>query len=212
MALPAESEREPGPDAAAAERAGAAARRLVVALVNNAAHDVLLTRVADALEGLATELEPSARTSRYDGHAPFQPGSFAADLVRSHPYLGRANPVAPPLDFVRTADGVHATATYDRRWEGPPGAVHGGALAGAFDLMLAAAASAAEKLTMTGTLTVKYLRPTPLGVPVTYEAGLLEVRDRAVRTWGLATAEGQVTAEGEGVFVVVDREHFDSRR
>jgi acyl-coenzyme A thioesterase PaaI-like protein len=210
MALPAENEGEA--DAAAAERAGAAARRLVVALVNNAADDEVLTRVADALDGLATELEPYARASRYDGHAPFRPGSFDPAITRSHPYLGPASPVAPPLDFVRTADGVHATATYDRRWEGPPGAVHGGALAGAFDLMLAAAASAAEKLTMTGTLTIKYRRPTPLGVEVTYEAGLLEVRDRAVRTWGRATADGHVTAEGEGVFVVVDREHFDSRR
>jgi acyl-coenzyme A thioesterase PaaI-like protein len=208
MALPA----EPGPEAAAAERAGAAARRLVVALVNTGAPGATLERVAETLEGLAADLEPFARASRYDGHPPLQPGTFDAGLVRSHPYLGPANPVAPPLDFVRTADGVHATAVYDRRFEGPPGAVHGGALAGAFDLMLGAAASASGKLTMTGTLTVRYRRPTPLGVEVVYEAGLLDVRERAVRTWARATAEGELTAEGEGVFVAVDRERFGAPR
>jgi len=86
-------------------------------------------------------------------------------------------------------------------YEGPPGLVHGGVCALVLDHMLGEAAS--EGLTkplFTGTITVKYLRGTPLGA---LRADADVDRVEGVKTFvrgNLSDALG-VTAEAEGVFV-----------
>ena len=80
--------------------------------------------------------------------------------------IGIRNPVAPPLAIERDADGsvftdFHLGAAY----EGPPGHVHGGIAALVLDHVLGeAASSTAEKPRLTGTITLRYLRTTRLGL------------------------------------------------
>jgi acyl-coenzyme A thioesterase PaaI-like protein len=65
-----------------------------------------------------------------------------------------------------------------RRFEGPPGAAHGGIVAAYLDEVLAGAAvSATGRLYVTGELSVRYVRGTPIERP-------LLGRGRAVRDWG----------------------------
>jgi acyl-coenzyme A thioesterase PaaI-like protein len=82
---------------------------------------------------------------------------------------------------VRTfkADGeVLAPIVIPSRFEGPPGAAHGGIVAAYLDEILAGAAvSETGRLYLTGELTVRYVRGTPIERP-------LLGRGRAVRDWG----------------------------
>ncbi len=54
------------------------------------------------------------------------------------------------------------TACFDWAYEGPPTCVHGGVIAEVFDEVLGAANIVAGVRAMTGTLTVRYRKPTPL--------------------------------------------------
>ena len=57
---------------------------------------------------------------------------------------------------------IKGTVTFGSAYEGPPGHVHGGYVAAAFDELLGMTQSLGGMPGMTGTLTVRYRRPTPL--------------------------------------------------
>ena len=116
--------------------------------------------------------------------------------------VGLRNPVAPPLDMQRDPAGrawadFHLGAAY----EGPPNLVHGGVSAMILDQVLGEAAGAGGKPGMTGTLTLRYRRATPLG---DLHAEARVDRTEGVKTYVTGTisdAEG-VTVEAEGVFIL----------
>ena len=115
--------------------------------------------------------------------------------------IGLRNPVAPPLSVQHHPDGsVSADFTLGAAYEGPPGHVHGGVAALILDHMLGEAASPATSPRLTGTISLRYLRPTRLGA--------LRVQAAAERTEGVKTfatgfisdSEGP-TVQAEGVFI-----------
>lgn len=116
--------------------------------------------------------------------------------------VGVRNPIAPPLQMQRDPSGrawadFHLGAAY----EGPPGLVHGGVAALVLDQVLGEAAGAGGKPGMTGTLTLRYRRGTPLG-DLHAEAHIDRVE--GIKTWvvgSISDAEG-VTVEAEGVFIL----------
>jgi acyl-coenzyme A thioesterase PaaI-like protein len=75
---------------------------------------------------------------------------------------------------------------------------------------------------MTGTLTIRYLRPTPLHTELIIEAELVRIKGRKIFTEGRILADGLLTAEAEGLFISIDpskmealvkaREGYESRR
>ena len=81
------------------------------------------------------------------------------------PVGGACNPIAPPITFTVDGDVVVGEVTYGSAYEGPPGCVHGGYIAAAFDELLGFANSLSGTPGMTGTLTVRYRRPTPSTTP-----------------------------------------------
>mgnify|MGYP006303230097 CR=1 FL=1 len=99
-------------------------------------------------------------------------------------------------------------ARFGPAYEGPPGCVHGGWVAAAFDEVLGFAQSLTGIPGMTGTLTVIYRRPTPLETDLRFEARVerTEGRKRFVR--GTVTGGGELTAEAEGIFIAIDPERF----
>lgn len=127
--------------------------------------------------------------------------SEGGQMPWGNPVIGLRNPIAPPLVLHRTADGGKAADFHlGAAYEGPPGHVHGGVSALILDHVLGEAASSAEHPRLTGTISMRYLRTTPLGD--------LRVEARIVRTEGVKTfavghlsdADG-VTVEAEGVFI-----------
>ncbi|MDQ2628340.1 PaaI family thioesterase [Mycolicibacter senuensis] len=124
-------------------------------------------------------------------------------LAWGNAVIGLRNPIAPPLVIEHGEAGdcwadFHLGAAY----EGPPGLVHGGVSALVLDHLLGEAASdGLTKALYTGTITVKYLRGTPLG-PLRAEASIY--RTEGFKTYArghIADASG-VTVEADGVFIL----------
>ncbi len=124
-------------------------------------------------------------------------------LAWGNAVIGLRNPISPPLIIHHDDDGARCWSEFSlgAAYEGPPGLVHGGVCALVLDHILGEAAS--EGLTkplFTGTISVKYLRGTPLG-RLRAEAAI--ERTEEVKTFvrgHLCDSEG-ITAEAEGIFV-----------
>ena len=148
----------------------------------------------------ATEL---LRAEQIDGPFGVRITSEGDRMPWGNPAIGIRNAIAPPLRMVRDDDGVMSTDFHlGAAYEGPPGHVHGGIVAMVLDHVLGeVAASDPATPRFTGTLTIRYLRATPLGD--------LRAEGRITRTDGIKTfavghvsdAEG-ITAEAEGVFIL----------
>ncbi len=181
----------------------ASAMRLVIErLVPSNAPVDELRRAAEALEAYAVALKdhPRLKDARLYGESA-NAGDVGAFFDQS-PLIGLANPLAPPITIGRKDDRhAHATGMFGSAYEGPPGSVHGGFIAAAFDEVLGFVQSLSGNPGMTGTLTVKYRSPTPLHTPLLFEASLDRVEGRKIFTSARLEAKGTLCAEAEGIFI-----------
>ena len=131
-------------------------------------------------------------------------------------FRGGRNPLAPPLRVSAGVDSdgepvVVGEVRLERSREGPPERVHGGMVAGIFDDVLSGAPGLVDAgPVVTGRLSVRYRRPTPLDVELRFEARVVRYSGRRLvaRARCLApTADGgtEVTAEAEALFVAIPR-------
>lgn len=123
-------------------------------------------------------------------------------LTWTNPAVGLRNAIAPPMEIHHDDDG-RCWSEFDLglAYEGPPGMVHGGICALVLDHILGEAASdGLTKALFTGTITLRYLRGTPLG-PLRAEAFI--ERTEGIKTYArgyLSNADGW-TVEADGVFI-----------
>ena len=123
--------------------------------------------------------------------------------------VGLRNAVAPPAVLERGEDEVVRSAlTLGAPYEGPPGCVHGGVSALLLDHLMGETASAGHKrVTVTGTLTLRYVRPLPLG-PVRMAAWISEEVGRKVTVTGWIgpddpdDPDGGPAVEASGLFII----------
>ena len=108
------------------------------------------------------------------------------------------SPLAPPIEWELVDGRIVGHGIYHAAYEGPPGYVHGGWVALTFDEILGMANIASGHPGMTGTLKVRYLRPTPLHRRVDLEGWTERVEGRRIVAKGRMTVDGEVTAEAEG--------------
>jgi acyl-coenzyme A thioesterase PaaI-like protein len=154
-----------------------------------------LLEVAREIEGLAVLMDGN-RSETPGG----RPRSHDEYLPRS-PIVGEASPFAPGIEW-EFADGVvEGRGTFGVAYEGPPGYVHGGWIACAFDEMLGIANIESGLPGMTGRLTVHYRRPTPLFRELRLRAWIDRVAGRRILTRGELYDGETLTAEAEGVFI-----------
>jgi acyl-coenzyme A thioesterase PaaI-like protein len=163
-----------------------------------------LEAAADALDYVATILEQYPQGRLYES---FAESAVAADphaFFDYSPVMGLANPLAAPL-HLEVRDGVvHGAVNFGSAYEGPPGSVHGGYVACAFDEVLGLAQSVGGNPGMTGTLTIRYRRPTPLHTDLRFEARLERSEGRKLFCTGELHAPDGLCAEAEGIFISVD--------
>ncbi|MGE2728414.1 PaaI family thioesterase [Mycolicibacterium vaccae] len=116
--------------------------------------------------------------------------------------IGLRNAIAPPLELRRDETGrVTTDLVLGAAYEGPAGHVHGGVSALLLDHVLGATAHRPGFQAFTGTLTIRYVAPTPLGA-LHVEAWI--DRDEGSKTFALGRitdAHGTVTVEAEGIFI-----------
>jgi hypothetical protein len=157
--------------------------------------DAARTAIQSATDTLRSRQRDEAQLVRYVvGNRP---------VVWSNAVIGLRNAIAPPLTIHHEGDGTRCWSefTLNGAYEGPPGLVHGGVCALILDHVLGEAAS--EGLTkplFTGTITVRYVRGTPLG-RLRAEAAVERTEEiKSFVSGRLSDAEG-VTAEAEGIFI-----------
>jgi acyl-coenzyme A thioesterase PaaI-like protein len=191
-------------------RLGDAVRRLMDASVLTDADDDERLAVANALDVISSQLEGAdgerlALGTRW----PSREKMVAGDRAHN-PVAGSANPLSPPL-LVQVGDNdeVYAEITMRPIHEGPPGGVHGGWVATLLDQLLGVANIASGNPSMTGELTIRYRKPTPIGVPLTLRSRTDSVDGRRVRTSGEILVDGEVCAEAVGLFIRPNRERLD---
>ncbi|TDG12679.1 PaaI family thioesterase [Seongchinamella unica] len=131
-------------------------------------------------------------------------GWLEDDLTRCMPYSpvsGARNPVAPPIRMWRDGNEVRGEAIFSPTYAGPPNSVHGGIIAAVFDELLSMANVISGSAGFTGTLTIKYLRHTPLDRPIELWAVNERNSGRKQFSRGEMRVDGQVTASAEGLFI-----------
>ena len=172
----------------------------------DAPHDVI-ERAAELLEAAAHELDGPGKMRRYEGFAESANAGGDPHAHFDHsPMMGIANPIAPPVR-IEWGDGdtVVLHVRFGSAYEGPPGSVHGGFVAAAFDEVLGMTQSLSEQPGMTGTLTVKYRRPTPLHRDLRFVGTPRPRRRPQDLHLRSGCFDGDtLTAEAEGLFIRVD--------
>ena len=194
-------------------RTGEALRRIVHRLHGSDAPAEALAEVADELERLATRLDAFPSGSAYEGFSEATlAGRDPAAFFDHSPMLGAANPLAPPLRLWEEEGEMRGVARFGPAYEGPPGCVHGGYIAAAFDELLGSAQSLGGRPGMTGRLVVHYRSPTPLNTELRFAGRVVSVEGRKTLTSGELYAGDRLCAESEGLFVAIDVEKFAELR
>lgn len=202
----------------------AAAGRGVIDLMSSTSADAAeLYVAAERLEEVVAMLRKYPAGSEYEGIAEM---ANAGDLWEKRrqmiesgdaeafasfdysPFIGLANPMSPPIVLNHEDDQVVGTVTFGAAYEGPPGCVHGGYVAAAFDELLGAAQSLSGAQGMTASLTVDYRAPTPLDETLHLVARVDRTEGRKIWVRGTMIARGRLTAEAVGLFIAMDPERF----
>jgi acyl-coenzyme A thioesterase PaaI-like protein len=182
------------------KRLASALRELVESAVALRAPLPELTELAAAAEALG------ARAAGFAGERPFPRYSAPIDgdlntilpwSVISGPY----NPLAAPVSM-STEDGkAIGTARFGLAYEGPPGGVHGGVVAGVWDQVLAFAAMVHGSPGPTASLTTHYRAVTPLHTDLRFEAWVERTEGRRVYARGHCHVDGTLVSEADAVFI-----------
>jgi acyl-coenzyme A thioesterase PaaI-like protein len=186
-------------------------RRCVEAAVSLRAPLDQLTSMADQARALADALHARGGGRPVPRYGPTLDPDDPNAMIAFSPVTGPYSPLAPPIEIAleKGADGerrVVGRVTFGEAYEGPPDSVHGGIVASAFDQMLALACLARGAGGPTATLTVRFRKPTPLRVPLRFEAWVDRIEGRKVFARGTClTPDGDVVTESEGMFVRFQR-------
>ena len=190
-----------------------------IAAVREVADD-LRPRVVPGLRMQATLHMDEQFMARRD-EAPGPPGSDGRPPEEFFPYspvIGPKNPISPPVRIWKVPVGddgvveIHGEVTMPAAYNGPPGSVHGGVIAEVFDELLGVTAVSNDAAGFTGTLTVIYRSPTPLGERLTMRAWLDRREGRKAWAKGVLLHGDTLCAESEGIFIGFDPAKFAERR
>ena len=177
----------------------AEARRLVELTIRSEV-DPDLVRAATAR---LREVNATLADRMKDGPAGVAVNATGRSWNWGNAVVGERNAIAPPLRIEHLEPGrARAEVELGAAYEGPPGMVHGGVSALLLDhLMGETASSGFTRVTMTGTLTLRYLVPLPLG-PVVLEARIAEDDGRKVVVTASIGTREEVAVEASGIFIV----------
>lgn len=171
-------------------------RRLIQAGIQSGADEATIREAQSLVEAAVEKLGGTGDSDQVRLAVGQRP------VVWGNPVTGFRNAVAPPLVMHEEPDGLWwSEFELGEAYQGPPGWVHGGVLALVLDQLLGEAASdGLTKPLFTGTITLRYLRGTPLG-KLRAEAAIERTDGYKTFVSGhMCDAEGK-TVEAEGIFI-----------
>lgn len=184
-------------------RLAAAMREVIERLTSSNAPAEELRLAAERLEQYAERLASHPRRQRYEGYSESALAAEGGGHFDFSPLIGRSNPLAPPISVRGEGDRVHAEAVFGSAYEGPPGCLHGGYVAAAFDEVLGFAQSVSGSPGMTGRLEIVYRSPTPLHTRLRFEAWVESVVGRKITARCTLHAGERLCAEAVGLFISI---------
>lgn len=99
---------------------------------------------------------------------------------------------------------LYAKAWFGRKTMGPPGHVHGGAMAAALDEAMGAVCWMNDHKTVAANISVKFIAMLPIETETILEARIDGVAGRKISTRAtLTNPTGQIVSEAEGLFIVL---------
>ena len=157
------------------------------------------------MEGMRPQLAPAIDPE--PGWTPVSPFPAAAD-TRSY-VTGDPTGARLRVAYFRRKDDDHllARAWFGPEAEGPPGVVHGGAIAAVLDEAMGGVCWLNQHRVVAARISVTFLRMIPLGLDASVDAWIDLVEGRKITTRArLLDRDGGVLAESDGLFVVLREE------
>jgi uncharacterized protein (TIGR00369 family) len=145
-----------------------------------------------------------------DVFTPYLAGleELRARLDRADPYqqcfgCGPQHPTGLRVRCFKNTAGVVSPIVIATEYEGPPGFAHGGIVAAYLDEILAGAVLLGSgKIAVTGELTVRYVKPVPVGRPILGHGSMVTDHGRYV------DAEARLAELGSGRLLATARGRF----
>ena len=152
------------PDAAWREKRRLASelRALAALCVTTDAPEATLSYAADAVGRIVERLAQHPQRTFREGIATCRSHEDLARFADRGTMTGLSNPHSPPMELSMEGDHAIGCVTFGPPFEGIPGHVHGGLVAAAFDQVFGYLQVKLGAGAVTGELTVRYRRPTPL--------------------------------------------------
>jgi acyl-coenzyme A thioesterase PaaI-like protein len=194
-------------------RLAEAARRVIAELTSSSASSEAFEEARDLVEQAADVLAAREHDRDYEGAEASLTGQMpSSSHLEFSPLIGQLNPLAPPIHLEVVDGSVVGTVVFGDAYEGPPGCVHGGFIAAAFDEVLGMTQSWGGPPGMTGKLEITYRSPTPLHRPLRFEGRIQRVEGRKLHTSATLHEADTLCAEAYGLFISVKPEVFERLR
>ena len=193
----------------ARQRLASATRALNEKLVSTDIDPELAAALTEKIEGLAAELSQAQQvTGLVDMAKRGQRGTIDDVMGELVSVGGRSHPCSPELRWQEASNRITGTVKFSQAFEGPPGHMHGGWVAGVLDHLMGMTHVRTGHPGMTGGLSVRYLKPTPLNQRIGVSAQATELDDKRTEVKAEMRFGETTTATAEAIFVRVDREKF----
>ena len=193
----------------ARQRLASAIRVLNEKLVSTDIDPELAAALTEKIEDLTEELSQAQQVSGLvDMARRGQRGTIDDVMGELVSVGGRSHPCSPELRWQEAPNQIMGTVRFSQAFEGPPGHVHGGWVAGVLDHLMGMTHVRTGYPGMTGGLSVRYLKPTPLNEAIEVSAQATELDDKRTEVKAEMRFGETTTATAEAIFVRVDREKF----
>ncbi len=179
-------------------------RRLIEHTLLTAVEDEVVTHAADQVailaDNLGEKLGPTFYETVNNGDWEHDGGIYADRNFM----LGVCNPLAPPMVVENDGEDVVGEVTLSYAYEGPPGAAHGGVVAALIDQIFGSLMVRSDIPSMTGKLSVRYHKPTPLNKQLHLKAWRKEDQGKSILCEGEMRCGELLIASAECMMVKVN--------
>ena len=193
----------------ARHRLAAAARALNEKLVSSDINPELAAALTQKIDALTAELSQAQQVDGLIDMAKRGERGTIDDVMGELVSVGgRSHPCSPELLWQEASNRITGTVRFSQAFEGPPGHVHGGWVAGVLDHLMGMTHVRTGYPGMTGGLSVRYLKPTPLNQVIEVSAEATELDAKRTEVKAAMRFGDTTTATAEAIFVRVDRAKF----